>query len=109
MKNKNGFVSMTLVYTFLILFLFLMLSVLNSYSFKNKYLEAIDDKIKDDINISELSKAKLLSEIIEDNTSQQDSETTGSSVKQFRMCISSLTSASIDELDDGTFVAHTDD
>ena len=47
MKNKNGFVSMTLVYTFLILFLFLMLSVLNSYSFKNKYLEAIDDKIKE--------------------------------------------------------------
>ncbi len=109
MNNKKGFISMTLVYTFLILFLFLMLSVLNSYSFKNKYLEAIDDKIKDDINISDLSKAKLINEIIEDNTSQQDSETTGSSVKQFRMCISNLNGTSIDELDNGTFVLHTDD
>lgn len=109
MKNKKGFVSMTLVYTFLILFLFLMLSVLNSYSFKNKYLEAIENKIKDDINISELSKSKLISEIIEDNTSQQDSETTGSSVKQFKICTSNLTATSIDELDDGTFIAHIDD
>ena len=44
MKN-NGFVSMTMVYTFLILFLFLMLAVLMSYSQQNKYLEAIDTKI----------------------------------------------------------------
>lgn len=109
MKNKKGFVSMTLVYTFLILFLFLMLSVLNSYSFKNKYLEAIDNKIKDDINISELSKNKLLSEIIEDNTSQQDSQTTGSSVKQFRYCSSNISSSEIDELEDGTFIIHNEE
>ena len=43
--NKKGFISMTLVYTFLILFLFLMLGVLHAYSEKNKFLQAIDDKI----------------------------------------------------------------
>lgn len=43
--NKKGFISMTLVYTFLILFLFLMLGVLNAYAEKNKFLQAIDDKI----------------------------------------------------------------
>lgn len=41
--NKKGFISMTLVYTFLILFLFLMLGVLHAYSTKNKFLEAIED------------------------------------------------------------------
>ena len=43
--NKKGFISMTLVYTFLVLFLFLMLGVLHAYSEKNKFLQAIDDKI----------------------------------------------------------------
>ncbi len=43
--NKKGFISMTLVYTFLILFLFLMLSVMHAYSEKNKFLDTIDDKI----------------------------------------------------------------
>ncbi len=43
--NKKGFISMTLVYTFLVLFLFLMLGVLNAYAHKNKFLEAINDKI----------------------------------------------------------------
>ncbi|NLC47989.1 MAG: hypothetical protein GX758_01335, partial [Tenericutes bacterium] len=49
MKNKNGFISMTLVYTFLILFLFLMLGIMTSYAQKNKFLTAIYDKIKNDI------------------------------------------------------------
>ncbi len=43
--KKNGFVSMTMVYTFLILFLFLMLAVLMAYAQQNRYLEAIDSKI----------------------------------------------------------------
>ena len=43
--NKKGFISMTLVYTFLVLFLFLMLSVMHAYSEKNKFLDTIDDKI----------------------------------------------------------------
>ena len=48
-KNKRGFISMTLVYTFLIIFLFLMLAILSTYNTKNKYLEAIDSKVDDDI------------------------------------------------------------
>ena len=36
--KKQGFVSMTLVYTFLVLFLFLMLAVLNAYTQQNKFL-----------------------------------------------------------------------
>lgn len=43
--NKKGFISMTLVYTFLILFLFLMLNVMRAYSEKNKFLDTIDKKI----------------------------------------------------------------
>ncbi len=43
--KKNGFISMTMVYTFLVLFLFLMLAVLNAYTQKNKFLQAINDKI----------------------------------------------------------------
>ena len=50
MKEKNGFISMTLVYTFLILFLFLMLGIMNAYTQKNKYLDAVDNKIKSDVN-----------------------------------------------------------
>ncbi len=48
--KKDGFVSMTLVYTFLVLFLFLMLAVLHAYTQQNKYLEAIDSKIDLTIN-----------------------------------------------------------
>ncbi len=48
--KKNGFVSMTLVYTFLILFLFLMLAILNAYSQQNRYIDAIDQKIDLDVN-----------------------------------------------------------
>lgn len=43
--NKKGFISMTLVYTFLILFLFLMLSVMHAYSEKNKFLDTINNTI----------------------------------------------------------------
>lgn len=43
--KKNGFVSMTLVYTFLILFLFLMLAILNAYSAQNRYIDAIEENI----------------------------------------------------------------
>ena len=43
--KKQGFVSMTLVYTFLVLFLFLMLAVLNAYTQQNKFLQAIDEHI----------------------------------------------------------------
>ncbi len=49
MKKKNGFISMTLVYSFLIIFLFLMLAILNAYTQKNKYIEAVYKKLNKDI------------------------------------------------------------
>lgn len=48
--KKDGFVSMTLVYTFLILFLFLMLAVLSAYTQQNKFISAINQKIDLTIN-----------------------------------------------------------
>src|SRR5574344_2284818 len=50
MKNKNGFISMTLVYTFLILFLFLMLAILNAYTQKNKYFDGLTDGVNKDLS-----------------------------------------------------------
>lgn len=68
MKDKNGFISMTLVYTFLIVFLFVMLSIITSYSDKNKYLNTINDKINMDISTSKNNKNMLINKMLEDNT-----------------------------------------
>ena len=67
-KNKSGFVSMTLVYTFLIVFLFLMLAILRAYTEKNKYLEAIDEKINNDLINSQQNRSTLISKLLIDNT-----------------------------------------
>ena len=67
-KNKSGFVSMTLVYTFLIIFLFLMLAILNTYNTKNKYMEAIDSKVDKDIKENRESKDGILNRLITDNS-----------------------------------------
>lgn len=58
---------MALVYAFLIIFLFIMLAIINSYSDKNKFLEAIDDKINVDIGVDIDGKSTLLNKILEDN------------------------------------------
>ena len=52
MKNKNGFISMTLVYTFLILFLFVMLAILKTYSRNNKVLTTFSERINNDLRTS---------------------------------------------------------
>ena len=67
-KNKSGFVSMTLVYTFLIVFLFLMLAILNTYNTKNKYIEAIDGKVNDDIKVNRDNKDGILNRLITDHS-----------------------------------------
>ena len=67
MKNKNGFISMSLVYSFLVLFLFLMMSIINCYLKKNTYLEALDTQVSKDISITKDAKSSLLSTILEDN------------------------------------------
>lgn len=67
MKNKNGFISMSLVYSFLVLFLFLMMSIINCYLKKNTYLEALDKQVGKDISITKEAKRSLFSTILEDN------------------------------------------
>lgn len=69
MKNKNGFISMSLVYSFLVLFLFLMMSIINCYLKKNTYLEALDSQVSKDISITKDAKSSLFSTILEDNLS----------------------------------------
>ena len=66
--KKEGFISMTLVYTFLVVFLFLMLAILNTYVSKDKFLEAINDQIDMDITKNNGKKDTLLSSILKDNT-----------------------------------------
>ena len=63
--KKEGFISTTLVYTFLILFLFLLLAILNAYAQKNKFLDAIKDKINDELIIK--GNSTLYNKIITDN------------------------------------------
>lgn len=70
--KKDGFMSMTLVYTFLILFLFIMLAILNAYSHENKYLEAIENKVKDSLKQTASKDESLLNKIISDNTPTVD-------------------------------------
>ncbi len=66
--KKQGFISMTLVYTFLIVFLFLMLAILNSYLDKDRYLETINDQIDDDISKTNKTINTLMSVILKNNT-----------------------------------------
>lgn len=67
MKNKNGFISMSVVYAFLIVFLFIMLAIIACYDDKNKFLEAVDEKISIDIGTSKEGKSTILNKLLEDN------------------------------------------
>ena len=64
MKNKNGFISMTLVYTFLILFLFLMSGILTSYNQRNKYYDIIEEKIKSEMDLTSFRNDTLYNTIL---------------------------------------------
>ena len=72
MKNKNGFISVTLVYTFLILFLFVMLAILKTYSRNNKILTTFSERINNDLKVSNEQKSKLYYRILIDNLSYPD-------------------------------------
>lgn len=72
MKNKNGFISMTLVYTFLILFLFLISGILTSYNQRNKYYDIIEDKIKSEMNLTSFRNDTLYNTILKDNKAYPD-------------------------------------
>ena len=69
-KRKDGFISMTLVYTFLIVFMFLMLAILRTYQEKDKFLEAINSQIDSDISVNNGTRALIINKLLEDNTPQ---------------------------------------
>lgn len=80
MKNKNGFISMTLVYTFLILFLFLMTGILSSYNQRNKYYDIIEDKIKSEMNLTSFRNNTFYNTILKDNIAYPDNNNASPSV-----------------------------
>ena len=80
MKNKNGFISMTLVYTFLILFLFLMTGILTSYNQRNKYYDIIEEKIKSEMNLTSFRNNTLYNTILKDNKAYPDNTNASPSV-----------------------------
>ena len=71
-NKKSGFVSMTLVYTFLIVFLFLMLAILTAYSEKNKFVDAINHQIDVDISSTNTSRYTLINKMLADNEIADD-------------------------------------
>lgn len=71
-KSKNGFISMTLVYTFLILFMFLMLAILRTYNEKNRFLQAVNDQIDSDISSDNKSRVTIINKMLDDNMLQSD-------------------------------------
>lgn len=80
MKNKNGFISMTLVYTFLILFLFLMSGILTSYNQRNKYYDIIEEKIKSEMDLTSFRNDTLYNTILKDNKAYPDNNDASPSV-----------------------------
>ena len=67
MKKKNGFISMALVYSFLVIFLFIMSSIIGVYLRKNTYLEALEEQVSKDIGITKDARETLISKIINEN------------------------------------------
>lgn len=65
--KKDGFISMTLVYSFLIIFLFIMLAILNTYKEKNNFLEYINETIDNNLVDIRGNNVSLYNKILEDN------------------------------------------
>lgn len=48
--KKDGFISMAVVYTFIIVFVLLMLSLLSAYMFRNNMINNQIDEVKMELN-----------------------------------------------------------
>ena len=71
---------MTLVYTFLILFLFLMTGILTSYNQRNKYYDIIEEQIKSEMNLTSFRNNTLYNTILKDNKAYPDNTDASPSV-----------------------------
>lgn len=48
--KKDGFVSMSVIYTFIIVFVLIILSLLSLYTFRNKITYNLIEEVKNDLN-----------------------------------------------------------
>lgn len=48
--KKDGFISMAVIYSFIIVFVLLMLSLLSAYAFRNKLINIEIDEVKLELN-----------------------------------------------------------
>lgn len=48
--KKDGFISMAVIYSFIIVFVLLMLSLLGAYAFRNKLINIEIDEVKLELN-----------------------------------------------------------
>jgi len=51
MKNKKGFISMAVVYSFVIVFLLVMLSLLTSYAYRSSLIGIQVKEVKQNLNM----------------------------------------------------------
>lgn len=67
MKNKKGFISMTLVYSFLTLFLVIMAAIMLSQTEKSNYINYVNDKVSEDMENIKGRSSSLIKRMLEDN------------------------------------------
>ena len=67
MKNKNGFISMTVVYGFLIIFLFLVGTILATYKDRNTFMSYLDTKVNEDLLPIKSKAITIYNRMLEDN------------------------------------------
>ncbi len=65
--KKKGFVSMTLVYSFLTIFLFVMAAIMASQAEKSNYVEFINNKVNEDLDSLKSKSSSITKRILEDN------------------------------------------
>lgn len=85
MIKKNGFISMTLVYSFLILFLGIMGAILATYSEKNNYNTFINEQVDTDLTEIKGKSSTIINRILEDNVAVNASELDSNGNKKIRL------------------------
>ncbi len=67
MKKNKGFISMTLVYSFLTIFLFIMAAIIASQTEKSNFVNYVNDKVNEDMDNLKGKSSTLLKRMLEDN------------------------------------------
>ena len=65
--KKKGFVSMTLVYSFLTIFLFVMAAIMASQTEKTNYVEFVNNKVNEDLDSLKTKSISIMKRMVEDN------------------------------------------